>query len=290
MKKHTHHTYKVILSALCLAAALCLGACTAKDNGPDTDGDTNAPKQTEHQDTTDTDPGKQEDSSDTEETSAEPKPPKTDFTEPDPALSETEEVTEPPVTEPAETEPVETEPAETEPTETELTETEPTETEPAETEPTETEPTETEPTETEPVDTEEPTLPGVAGTEGRFVSPEAETITLDADWTLSTGADGTHTLTVKVYLSCYELYSAAKPDSGVITVNGQDTVFSTDAIDHPANKKTRIPFTTYTCTLAPGTPYADVAVSWQMNGSYHGEKIPSLNAVGRILLPADTEA
>lgn len=153
------------------------------------------------------------------------------------------------------------------------------------------EPEETEPAETEPAELPgEPVIPGDLPSSvislpaaGKLTSQQSKNLVLGADYTAAQNTDGTLTVNVGVSLSSYEIFASARENSGMLTVNGENVLFSTPQLTNEERSIHTFPLLTKTFTLPAGTTQISIQVQWQFGGNYGGTYITDLTA-GAVLV------
>lgn len=123
---------------------------------------------------------------------------------------------------------------------------------------------------------------------GRFESEGDSNLKLLLDWEVDTTGDmargAKEVLKIKVSLTCGELYIGARPGMGVLEVNGEKIIFSTEPITKSDKSMKTVELFAHTALL-PSDLDTDVSIhaSWQFNGVYGGEEIGELAVGGKVL-------
>ena len=151
----------------------------------------------------------------------------------------------------------------------------------------------TEPETTAPVTEPEPVDPaaGVTGRNlsmsGRINPKGSQNLEIHLEWTATQKADSPYaTVTIKVFLDSYDVY-IYKRDNCKLTVNGEETIFSTDVIDKSkTNFQSTLLYTKSYQIISPLGKKVEIPVSaaFYYGAAYGKDKFDWLTAEGTITL------
>lgn len=122
--------------------------------------------------------------------------------------------------------------------------------------------------------------------EGTLYSTESDLLILFVEWEAVTYDGKVATVTLTPGISCYSM-STGKHDL-FVTVNDETKQSQTPPIVSTANEKKKFSFADFTFEVEMeenGTALLDIAVAWDYNGSYNGQRLEMLTAAARITFP-----
>ncbi len=133
-----------------------------------------------------------------------------------------------------------------------------------------------------PEPTPAPTPEPVLDADGSFGSDTGSGLEIVVDWTVEGAAQGDSTLTIKLSAESYSLFCREIWHGASLTIAGNTYTFDTDAIEYEGPGFGSNELGTLSVTLPAGTLPGTATVVWRFQGSYGGETLDEISAVGEI--------
>lgn len=119
------------------------------------------------------------------------------------------------------------------------------------------------------------------------VTSSSHNFGLYCEWSGTQSISGNYTnVTLRVYLSYYELYVGARSDS-TVSINGTSETYTAPAISHNAGGAYKRLLKTYTVKVphnSDGTKSCTLSASWRMSGTYSGVSVGTITASTTVTL------